>query len=65
MTGIPMRRRRENTFTDLPIRAGALANAEKYFDLTDKEKDMILRHMWPLTPVPPKSREGIGHYIRG
>ena len=37
----------------------ALANAEKYFDLTDKEKDMILRHMWPLTPVPPKSREGL------
>lgn len=37
----------------------ALANAEKYFDLTDKEKDMILRHMWPLTPVPPKSREGM------
>lgn len=37
----------------------ALRNAEKYFDLTDKEKDMILRHMWPLTPIPPKSREGL------
>lgn len=20
---------------------------------------MILRHMWPLTPIPPSSREGI------
>ena len=37
----------------------ALENAEKYFDLTDREKDMILRHMWPLTPIPPKSREGM------
>jgi uncharacterized protein len=37
----------------------ALENAEKYFDLTEKEKDMILRHMWPLTPIPPKSRGGL------
>lgn len=37
----------------------ALNNAVKYFDLTDKEKDMILRHMWPLTPIPPKSKEGL------
>lgn len=36
----------------------ALQNAVKYFELSDKEKDMILRHMWPLTPVPPKSLEG-------
>ncbi len=35
----------------------ALAMAEKYFDLTDKEKDIILKHMWPLTLVPPKSFE--------
>lgn len=35
----------------------ALYNAEKYFDLTDMEKDMILRHMWPLTPIPPKYKE--------
>ncbi len=33
-------------------------NAVKHFELTEKEKDMILRHMWPLTPIPPKSREG-------
>lgn len=37
----------------------ALNNAVKYFDLTEKEQDMILRHMWPLTPIPPKSREGL------
>ncbi|WP_312429401.1 HD family phosphohydrolase [Lacrimispora sp.] len=37
----------------------ALNNAVKYFDLTEKEKNMILRHMWPLTPIPPKSREGM------
>lgn len=37
----------------------ALNNAVRYFDLTEKEKDMILRHMWPLTPIPPKSREGL------
>lgn len=36
----------------------AMENASRYFDLTEQEKDMILRHMWPLTPIPPKSREG-------
>lgn len=37
----------------------ALNNANRYFNLTDKEKNMILRHMWPLTPIPPASREGL------
>lgn len=36
----------------------ALENAEKEFNLTDKEKDIILKHMWPLTIIPPKSIEG-------
>ena len=36
----------------------AMNNAVKYFELTDREKNLILRHMWPLTPVPPKYREG-------
>lgn len=36
----------------------ALRNAARYFTLTEMEKDIILRHMWPLTPIPPKSREG-------
>lgn len=36
----------------------ALHNAEKHFELTEKEKEIILRHMWPLTPIPPRSKEG-------
>ena len=28
-------------------------------DLTKKEERIILRHMWPLTILPPSSREGI------
>lgn len=35
----------------------ALANAEKMFDLTKREKDIILRHMWPLTIIPPRYPE--------
>ncbi|HEY8443219.1 MAG TPA: phosphohydrolase [Clostridia bacterium] len=35
----------------------ALENALKYFDLNKKEKDIILRHMWPLTIIPPKYLE--------
>lgn len=27
--------------------------------LTKKEIRIILRHMWPLTPLPPSSREGL------
>lgn len=36
----------------------AMNNAVRYFDVTERQKDMILRHMWPLTPIPPKSKEG-------
>lgn len=36
----------------------ACENACKEFDLTEKEKDMIIKHMWPVTPVLPKSKEG-------
>lgn len=36
----------------------ALLNADKYFSLNDKEKDIILKHMWPITIVPPKYAEG-------
>lgn len=35
----------------------ALNNAERCFELNEKEKDIILSHMWPLTPRRPKSRE--------
>lgn len=36
----------------------ALRNAQNVFDLTPREQNMILRHMFPLTPVPPINREG-------
>ena len=32
----------------------ALDNAEKLFNLNKKERDIILKHMWPVTLVPPK-----------
>ncbi len=35
----------------------ALANARKYFILNDIEKDIVIKHMWPLTLVPPKYKE--------
>lgn len=35
----------------------ALRNAEKEYRLSIKEKDIIRKHMWPLTIVPPKCRE--------
>lgn len=37
----------------------ALENAvNAYPDLTETEQDMIKRHMFPLTPIPPKTRCG-------
>lgn len=36
----------------------ALSNASKEYELTDREKDIIRKHMWPLTVVPPVYREG-------
>ena len=36
----------------------ALYNASKTFNLTPTEVDIISRHMFPLTPLPPKTREG-------
>jgi uncharacterized protein len=35
----------------------ALKNADRDFDLTLLEKDIIKKHMWPLTVVPPRYRE--------
>ena len=37
----------------------ALINAEKDFELSDIEKEIISRHMFPLTLQPPKCRESI------
>jgi len=35
----------------------ALNNAQKHFELNDMEKDIVIKHMWPLTVVPPKYKE--------
>ena len=37
--------------------AAALRNAERFVALTPVERNIIRRHMWPLTPVPPLCRE--------
>ncbi|MCK5388763.1 MAG: hypothetical protein KAJ22_05705, partial [Candidatus Izimaplasma sp.] len=37
----------------------SLENAEKYFKLNNMERDIILRHMWPLTLMPPRFKESI------
>lgn len=35
----------------------ALRNAEKEFELSPIEREVIKKHMWPLTIVPPLCRE--------
>jgi Predicted HD superfamily hydrolase len=37
----------------------ALENANKYFNLNDVEKDIIEKHMWPLTVKMPKYKEAL------
>ena len=37
----------------------ACQNACELFDLNDKEKDMSIKHMWPVTIEFPKSFEGL------
>lgn len=37
--------------------ARALKNASKEYELTPREKEIIIKHMWPLTVVPPTCRE--------
>ncbi|MEK7705402.1 MAG: hypothetical protein AAB426_10620 [Myxococcota bacterium] len=44
-------------FHGLAHPAIALGNAEKHFVLNDVERDIILRHMWPLTLTPPRYKE--------
>lgn len=38
--------------------ARALKNAREEFDVTLRQADIIIKHMWPLTVVPPLCREG-------
>ncbi|MCR5339346.1 MAG: HD domain-containing protein [Lachnospiraceae bacterium] len=35
----------------------ALKNAERDFDLNNRQRDIIKKHMWPLTIKPPACRE--------
>lgn len=35
----------------------AYKNASKYFELNEKEKDIIIKHMWPVTLSLPKYKE--------
>lgn len=35
----------------------ALRNADKEYELTDIQRDIIKKHMWPLSVVPPRYRE--------
>jgi uncharacterized protein len=37
----------------------ALANAERDFVLTDVERDVIVKHMFPMNPALPRCRESI------
>lgn len=37
----------------------ACKNADALFKLNEKEKNMIKNHMWPLTLMPPTSKEGM------
>lgn len=37
--------------------AKALENADRDFTLSDTERDIIKKHMFPLTVAPPKNRE--------
>lgn len=39
--------------------AAALKNADKFFHLTDIEKDIIAKHMWPITILPPRYVESL------
>jgi uncharacterized protein len=35
----------------------SMTNAKKYFTISNKEKDIIEKHMWPLNPKLPKFKE--------
>ncbi len=48
---------RENKFHGFYHAKKALENSEKEFKLTRIEKDIIVKHMWPLTFFPPKYKE--------
>ena len=45
------------TFHGIAHPAIALENAKKHFSINEIEEDIIKKHMWPLTLVPPKYKE--------
>lgn len=47
-----------NRFHGLTHPKTALQNANKHYNLNLIEQDIILKHMWPLTVIPPKNMEG-------
>ena len=64
MIGILMLRREASTFMDSPIPRQPWVNADRYFRLTGEERMIILRHMWPLTLVPPHPRQDMQLLVR-
>lgn len=44
----------KNKFHGLHHPRIALENSEKHFILNDIERDIIVKHMWPLTVIPPR-----------
>lgn len=35
----------------------AVANSRMYFKITEREENIIARHMWPVTLIPPRYKE--------
>jgi uncharacterized membrane protein/HD superfamily phosphodiesterase len=46
-----------NKYHGIEHPAIALTNARKHFSINEIEEDIIRKHMWPLTLVPPKYKE--------
>lgn len=48
-----------NYFHGLTHPRHAMKMADKNFELSKMEKEIILHHMWPITITPPTSKEGL------
>lgn len=48
-----------NRFHGLTHPRYAMNMADRHFELSKKEKGIILHHMWPITVTPPDSVEGL------
>lgn len=57
MTGENTAKRRETGCTPPPIQSHAYRNACKYFHLNKVEKEVITKHMWPVSVIPPRYPE--------